>query len=263
MQDKPNFWSVTPATVRYDAKLSEFSRLLYGELWALADKHGYCFSSNAYFARVFEVSESKVSRALAELTEAGYVLASDNQGGESQRKLTPQINPFDKVKNKHLSKTAEVHLGESAEHNNTSIINNTSITTNVVKDSQICLPVQGKSSLLRLVKLYSGLYRNQYGTNPTVDFGRSGKALKVLVGAHGEYKVALALLLYFGWKGANGDDEFMYKRLSGSAFPLYWLADHIDPILAYWRNVIKVDVDSPEQVKRVVDKRLGEMGLLV
>ena len=254
--EKPNFWAVTPATIRYDARISEFSKLLYGEIWALSDKHGYCFSSNPYFARVYEVSERKVSRALAELVELGYIETIDNQGGESKRKLIPKIDPFVIVKNKNLDKNDEVNLDKSVVHNNTSN-NNTSIDTKVSTETENVLPIAGKSSIQRLVNLYGLLWSKKYGTRPTVNFPRAGKALKSLVDSHGEYKTALVLIQYFSWRGATGQDEFLHNRLESNAFPLYWIPDHADPILAYIRNVVKLDVDSPIQVKKVVDGKIA------
>lgn len=36
--DKPTYYTIIPAIVRYDGKLSPNSKLLYGELGALSDR---------------------------------------------------------------------------------------------------------------------------------------------------------------------------------------------------------------------------------
>ena len=155
----------------------------------------------------------------------------------------------------HLKENDKAPLIKNEEHNNTSN-NNTSIDTKVSTEPSQILPIAGKSSLQRLVNLYGLLWSKKYGTRPTVNFPRAGKALKSLIDSHGEYKTALVLIQYFSWRGATGQDEFLHNRLESNAFPLYWIPDHADPILAYLRNVVKLDVDSPVQVKKVVDAKV-------
>ena len=41
-KEHPSFFAILPASVRYDGKLSEFQKLLFVEITALADKEGYC-----------------------------------------------------------------------------------------------------------------------------------------------------------------------------------------------------------------------------
>lgn len=260
-REKPNFWAVTPATIRYNSKISEFARLLYGEIWALSDKHGYCFSSNPYFARVYEVSESKVSRALAELTTSGYVEAVDNKGGESQRKLIPKIDPFDKVKREHLVKNDEVHLGRSAQHNNTSILTTQdTISKDIVEATKIKLPIKGNSSLQRIINFYSSVWKERYGRYPvSTNYALLGKQLKPTLSLLSEYQLALVVMQYFHWKGTTGSDEFGHKRLVDKAFPLHWVPGLVDEILVYWRNEMGVDPDDEKEVKKVVDQKVDQL----
>jgi hypothetical protein len=71
--NKPSFFSVTPATVRYDKRLKPLARLLYGEITALANSKGYCWASNQYFADLYEVSKQTVSAWVNQLLEFGYI----------------------------------------------------------------------------------------------------------------------------------------------------------------------------------------------
>jgi len=73
MENKPNYYSITPASVRYDKNLSANAKLLYGEISALTHKEGYCWSKNKYFAELYEVSERSVSDWVSQLEKSGHI----------------------------------------------------------------------------------------------------------------------------------------------------------------------------------------------
>jgi hypothetical protein len=83
--DKPNYYSVITAEVRYDKRLTPFAKLIYAEVTALANKEGYCWANNFYFAKNFETTERTVQRALAQLERYGYIRKKLLDDG--QRKL--------------------------------------------------------------------------------------------------------------------------------------------------------------------------------
>ena len=68
-----SYYAVIPATVRYDKKLKSSEKLLYGEVTALANKLGYCYAKNKYFAELYEVSNETISRWLSSLQKCGYI----------------------------------------------------------------------------------------------------------------------------------------------------------------------------------------------
>jgi hypothetical protein len=67
-----NYYAVIPAEVRY-SKMSANAKLLYGEISALANKEGYCWASNKYFADLYEVTETSVSLWIKQLRDKGFI----------------------------------------------------------------------------------------------------------------------------------------------------------------------------------------------
>lgn len=73
MEDKPNYYAVIPAEIRYDKKIKDKAKLLYGEIVALSNKEGVCFASNKYFADLYGVSNTTISLLIKELIKNGYI----------------------------------------------------------------------------------------------------------------------------------------------------------------------------------------------
>ena len=72
MSDKPNYYAIIPADVRY-SNLKPNAKLLYGEIIALSGKLGYCYASNNYFAELYGVSKNTVSRWISDLNKLGFI----------------------------------------------------------------------------------------------------------------------------------------------------------------------------------------------
>lgn len=71
--NKPNYYAIIPANVRYSDKLSPNAKLLYGEITCLSNKEGYCWSENQYFADLYKVHKKTVSKWISELEKAGFI----------------------------------------------------------------------------------------------------------------------------------------------------------------------------------------------
>lgn len=72
-EERPNYYSILPATVRYDKELKPNEKLLYSEITALTNKHGECWATNRYFANLFQVSVWSVSNWIKHLGNLGYI----------------------------------------------------------------------------------------------------------------------------------------------------------------------------------------------
>jgi len=84
-REKPGYWAVIPAAVRYDEELKPSARLLYAEISARTNAKGYCWTTNETFADLFGLSVGTVSRLISQLEKKGYVrceMATTAKGSE-------------------------------------------------------------------------------------------------------------------------------------------------------------------------------------
>lgn len=86
-QSTPNYYAVIPATVRYDEDLSANAKLLYGEISALANSSGYCWSSNAYFADLYATTTRTVQRWLKSLVDREHIRIEVDQKAGNYRQI--------------------------------------------------------------------------------------------------------------------------------------------------------------------------------
>lgn len=71
--EKPNYYGILPANVRYDKRLKAMEKILYSEITALANTQGFCFASNSYFAKLYEVDKKTVGVWVNNLAKFGYL----------------------------------------------------------------------------------------------------------------------------------------------------------------------------------------------
>ena len=122
MTEKPNYYAIIPADVRYDENLKDKAKLLYGEITSLSSKDGICYASNKYFAELYGVTTTTISLLIKDLVDNGYI-ESEIIYKEGTKEI---LNRYLKIiKGGYLRNLKEGYL-KKIKHNNTSI-NNTSI----------------------------------------------------------------------------------------------------------------------------------------
>jgi len=70
---KPNYYAVIPADVRYNKNLSPNSKLLYAEITALCNMNGKCTASTQYFATLYNVSKTSIQNWLKCLVDNKFI----------------------------------------------------------------------------------------------------------------------------------------------------------------------------------------------
>lgn len=94
--EKPSYYSIITADVRYDERLKPNEKLLYSEITALSNKYGYCTATNSYFSKLYRADKSTVSRWVSHLEKCGYVQVEQTRNGKRiiQRKIYPIATPL-------------------------------------------------------------------------------------------------------------------------------------------------------------------------
>lgn len=128
---KPNYYVVLSADIRYSKKINANEKILYAEIQTLSNKHGYCFSTNSYFAQLYNTRTETISRWIKSLKKAGFVKVEYHpldENGNQKRKiypLTENARTLDR-KRKNPSDLRQDPLDRNVKHN--TINNNNTVS---------------------------------------------------------------------------------------------------------------------------------------
>src|SRR5690625_7547701 len=86
MTDKPNYYAIIPASIRYDKKLSSSEKLFYAEITALSNQYGHCWASNKYFSKLYAVSTSTISSWVSKLKKENHINVEYKKEGKQIKK---------------------------------------------------------------------------------------------------------------------------------------------------------------------------------
>ena len=69
-----SYFAIIPANVRYDKRLTPNAKLLFAEITCLCNKYGFCWATNDYFEKLYEVSQPTISSWVKQLVDCGYIV---------------------------------------------------------------------------------------------------------------------------------------------------------------------------------------------
>ena len=141
--ERPNYYAVIPARIRYDDELSPNEKLLYGEITALTNKNGECWATNKYFSNLYNVEIQTVSRWFRALKEKGYISINFQYKGSSKEidkriikingePINKNIKTYSQNCDGGINNNVKGVLTKKLKNNNTSI-NNTSLIKENIK----------------------------------------------------------------------------------------------------------------------------------
>lgn len=136
--ERPGYYAIIPADVRYDDRIPANAKLLYAEISALIGAAGFCYASNQYFARIYGMSADSITRLFKKLEDNGYIkreIEKDQTGQVVRRKIylsvsVPQIQPPDFFTGTPLQKNREGTCKKDGETNTS----NTNIEKENIKE---------------------------------------------------------------------------------------------------------------------------------
>ena len=132
------YYAIIPANVRYDEKLKDKAKLLYGEITALTNEKGYCWASNNYFAELYKVNKSTISRLIKNLVDEGYIkIELIYQGKEIKgRKIYLDFAiPIDERINRYRQKNHEGNDEKSKTPIDEKVIGNNTLINNTINNT--------------------------------------------------------------------------------------------------------------------------------
>lgn len=116
-EQKPNYYALITADVRYDDDLIPNAKLLYGEITALCNKEGYCWATNDYFAELYKTSEKTISRWVKNLESKGYIATSVQTFRYNDGTVKKIRYIFlDKNKLDHMDKSVPHHMDKNVQN---------------------------------------------------------------------------------------------------------------------------------------------------
>ena len=135
--EEPSYFAVIPAYIRYCKQIEMGAKLLYGEITALANKYGFCWASNQYFADLYQVDVRTIKNWISSLKSENFIKVEiEKEGMQTKRKIwiSHEVQKmFTKGNNFHPEGKISSPRGEkNFTHNNT--VNNTSTKENIIKE---------------------------------------------------------------------------------------------------------------------------------
>ena len=160
MEDKPNYYAILTANVRYDKRLRDKAKLLYAEITALSNKNGFCFANNTYFANLYEVSNTTISTLISELEKYGYIKVSiDIKKGNERKIYVKNCTTLKENLNTYL-KNFKDPLKENLKHNNI-YINNKSNNNKEKENKKEKMANANNFKVKQYVDLYNSYINNE------------------------------------------------------------------------------------------------------
>lgn|SRR3990167_5721983 len=116
--------------------------------------------------------------------------------------------------------------------------------------------IRGTTYIIRVLSIYTDLFRHKYGFYPQLPMGRFGKALKVLINTHTELQIAALLITFFNWQGMDGNDEFEKNNLLKVTHNIFWFFNSTNKYQAYLQNVFGLDLNDEDKVREFVSQNM-------
>lgn len=200
-----SYYAIIPAGVRYDKSICANAKLLYGEITALCNQEGYCWASNLYFAKLYEVSNKSVSIWINSLINGGYLTVEIDIKNGNKRKLF--ISDLWKKASIPMEENFHTPMEENFQHNNIYINNTSNNTKNNTKIASNHFTKQQIQDILKYRKSIKKPIKTQQGFN-----GLQKKILEVVEAYSVTLDDVLAYMAEKEWQSIDKDWKEVSER---------------------------------------------------
>jgi len=84
-ENRQSYYCVVPWHILNDKRINATTKLIYAEITALSNKEGYCWASNGHFAKIFGITDNRVSKLISDLKNKEYVyIEIDKKAGNKR-----------------------------------------------------------------------------------------------------------------------------------------------------------------------------------
>ena len=167
MEEKPNYYAIIPAEVRYNPNINANVKLLYGEISALSNKYGYCIATNDYFSSLYNVSSRTITDWIKALEDMTYITSKIEtkryEDGTIKKVRRLYLNHIEVSQHDHIEVSPQNHIEENFSYNNTSNIHN-------INKKEIYKEKSFKKPTLEEVKEYCLERQNGIDAETFIDF---------------------------------------------------------------------------------------------
>ena len=156
MEEKPNYYAIIPAEVRYNKNLRPNEKLLFGEITALSSFKGECTASNNYFSRLYGVVPSAITKWIKDLEKEQYITVDYIREGKEIKKRIIRltgIHKYDKVFTNVVEGYSQKFKENNTSNNNTR--DNKKIVEEYEKEIGLLTPYQYEKLITYTVDLKS------------------------------------------------------------------------------------------------------------
>lgn len=71
--NRPSYFSILTADVRYDKDLSASEKIFYSEITCLCQADGFCYASNSYFSNLYNCDVRTIRNWVSKLANKNYI----------------------------------------------------------------------------------------------------------------------------------------------------------------------------------------------
>ncbi|MCR5436176.1 MAG: helix-turn-helix domain-containing protein [Treponema sp.] len=148
----PSYFAILTPEVRYNKNLKPIEKIVFAEITALSNLKGYCFATNDYLAKLYDVDSCTISRYISHLEKLSLIKCEYIKDGQIIKERRIYINVVDSSVNGTVDNSVNGTVDNSVKDNNTRV-NNTSI-------NNINIPEKTKRQKIQEPKLKFGEFQN-------------------------------------------------------------------------------------------------------